>query len=181
MKKRRSTLASVLCAASLTFAITSGHAQRSDRIGKDRPTLRIVGSIIGFDAYSHLINQPESVAYEILLVRVDRILAGKENAKYIRVQYTYGPGEPALPSQIFDGGRQWRLLLSRDANYDLPLRELLYNGARDERGKDLPPILRLKRLPGAENEHLPPADTVIPCYAIRPGDPSKAVKLTAQE
>ena len=138
--------------------------------------LRIVGTVVGYDGSSHLLIHPESISYDILLIRVDKVLAGSERAKYIRLQYVYGPGEPALPEELFKGG-SWCFKISRDPDYDLPLQELLYTEAQAEAGKPLPPDIRLRRVQGMENEQLPLPDTVIPAYAMKPGDYKKSVLL----
>jgi len=159
----------------LFFAVAPAYAQRAGKARPDRPMLRIVGTVVGFDPYSNLLLGPESMLGHLLLVRIDKVLAGNEKSKYIRIHYQYFPGEPTLPQKIFEGGTQWCFWIKREPYDDQPLREFLYTEARDESGKVLPPDVRMERVPGMENEQLPPENTIIPEYDIKPGNPSKAV------
>ncbi len=134
------------------------------------PKLKIIGTVIGYDgSVSRSLGVAEGMKYEILLVRVDKVLKGKEKSKYIRINYVYGYDIPPLPDEIFDGVKQWSFELKRDTDYDDPLREMLYVRAEDEKGKELPPVPVLARVPGAENEKLPTEDTIIPAYKLIPG------------
>ena len=134
------------------------------------PKLKIIGTIIDYDgSVSRALGTAEGVKYEILLVRVDKVLNGKEKSNYIRVNYVYGYDIPPLPDEIFKGIKQWSFELKRDTDYDAPLREMLYVEAKDENGKELPPVPVLVRVPGAENEKLPTEDTIIPTYKLISG------------
>jgi hypothetical protein len=161
--------------AILFFANAPAYAQGAVKARADRPMLRVVGTVVGFDPSSNLVLGFESLRGDLLLVRVDKVLAGKEKAKYIKIHYQYFPGEPPLPRKMFEHKTQWCFWIKREPYDDYPLRQLLYTEARDESGKVLPPDVRMERVPGMENEQLPPENTILPAYEIRSGNFSTSV------
>lgn len=150
-------MALVLLAGVVCFSKPQGKKQK----------VKIIGTVI---AYAHSLTQLAKLtsvpAEEMLIVRVDKGSAMKQQSPYIKVAYRYWHTEPAVPKEFFDSRKQWHFLLVRETRCDGPLRELLETKGKTERGEKVS-LPFLQRTTGAENLEIP-LDTTLPCYVLRP-------------
>ena len=119
-----------------------------------KPELVIVGWVVAYDERASLANITSAPQLQILIVRIAKRLAGREESRYLKVVYEYMQNEAKLPSEVFDGKTQWRFALMKTT-------------VQDQRCRS--PLQGLKRITGTGNEEVP-SETSLPCYALRSGD-----------
>ena len=125
---------------------------------RKRQSLRISGTVVGYDELISLANITSAPNAEILIVRVDALVKGNERARYIKVVYKFMQKEARLPSEVFEGDHRWRMTLTKADGGDQTCKG---------------PIQRLKRTPGGEAEQIPD-DVTLPCYILRPSALTRA-------
>ncbi len=128
--------------------------------------LVIVGTVAGYDQFLSLVNLTSAPQVQLLIVRVEKRIKGREESRYIKVIYKYGTDEPSLPEEIFNGKSQWRFTLTRDHSCDCSVREMQSKQIEGEGGAEAT-LPRLKRTNATEEI---PNNANLPCYALRPSD-----------
>jgi hypothetical protein len=154
-----------ISAVILLLLWSSAFAQRSGRTQH----LEIVGTVVAYDRLALANTSPEGVRYYV--VRVDKILKGREHARYIRAGLLYPAGELGLPEKLTEAkGRLCIRLTRMDPLHDGTLNEfkrmrlLKPNFDKGEEiGPEFPILIRLS---GAEKEPLP-IGRVLPTYKFR--------------
>ncbi|HEX6649013.1 MAG TPA: hypothetical protein VF075_05725 [Pyrinomonadaceae bacterium] len=136
--------------------------------GTDKDSmLTIVGPVIAYDRSVTRLTQLTFVPNtEVLIVRVDKLIKGKEQAHYLKVVYRYGTDEPSLAKEIFDSTSQWRFKLKRDRNCDSSVGQMKSVKIQTEEGEEV--TLSGLKFSG-QTEGLTD-DTNLPCYVLTPGD-----------
>lgn len=130
------------------------------------PTLTIVGPVIAYERSVTRLTQLTFVPNtEVLIVRVDKLIKGQEQAHYLKVVYRYGTDEPSLAREVFESRNQWRFKLKRDRNCDSSVGQMKPEKIQGKEGKDV----ILSGLKFTSTEGLPD-DTNLPCYELRPGN-----------
>ena len=133
--------------------------------GSKQPGLTIVGPVV---AYERSVLQLAQLTFvpnkEVVIVRVDKLLKGREPARYLKVVYNYGTDEPAFEKEIFDSRKQWRFRLKRDQSCDSSIGQMK---SVEPQSKEGPAVSGLKFT--SETDVLPD-ETSLPCYELKPGD-----------
>jgi hypothetical protein len=110
----KGSIACLLCLAIFHAAPLSARCKSRNK----RITVR--ASVIGIEVpESPWAGEFQSV--KILYLKIQRVLKGHEDAKYIRVAYGYNPSsgpENILPEEMFDGKSAWEFHLSRSDTFD---------------------------------------------------------------
>ena len=92
----------------------------SSAFGQQHKKLVVIAHVIG-------VEQPERdwpMEYEsvkIFYLRIEKVLSGKTNSKYIRVAYGYNPSSSPqyiLPKEMFEGKNRWKFELSEYKEFD---------------------------------------------------------------
>jgi hypothetical protein len=129
--------------------------------------LTIVGPVIAYERSVTRLAQLTFVPNtEVLIVRVDKLIKGQEQAHYLKVVYRYGTDEPSLAKEVFDGRSQWRFTLQRDRNCDSAIGQMKSVKTQTKEGEEV--TLSGLKFTG-ETEGLPD-DTNLPCYVLKPGN-----------
>src|ERR1044071_5529669 len=73
--------------------------------GKNKQSrLMIVGLVIAYEISVTRLAQLTFVPNrEVVIVRVDKLIKGREEARYLKIVYTAGTDQPSLSKEIFDG------------------------------------------------------------------------------
>jgi hypothetical protein len=119
--------------------------------------LIVTGVPVGCDALAPLANLTFGIQIEILIVRVERSISGKERSHYLKVVYQHLHGQPDLPREIYERQSLWQFALTRASKDD---------GSCTGTLSDITPM------PGTQPERFPRDDS-IPCYVLRPGQLQK--------
>lgn len=131
--------------------------------------LKTAGTVVAYDLPISGLAMLTSVPMEqFLIVRIDRPINRKQEARYIKVSYRRWFNEPELPTGVLDGRSKWRFAVTRDRSCDGPVRELRSIKSKTKDGKEVI-LQRLRQTSGAEKEELPD-DRILPCYLLLPGD-----------
>ena len=146
---------SLLSAAFLLVSISIS-AQNN---GSRKVTIR--GTIVAYDLGLQLAN---GRCRQTLIVQTKRPINGEE---YIIVRYE-GFCAEVIPEQKLESAQYWRFALTRDADCDQRLDDLLYITSMSPTGKKLQ-YPRLRLMPGTESERIP-SDKKLPCHIVRPSD-----------
>jgi len=129
--------------------------------------LTIVGPVVAYETSVTRLAQLTFVPHtEVLIVRVDKLIKGHEQAHYLKVIYRYGTDEPSLAKEVFDGRSQWSFTLKRDRNCDSSVGQMKSVRMRTKEGEEVTLSgLKFTR----ETEGLTD-DTNLPCYVLKPGN-----------
>lgn len=129
--------------------------------------LTIVGPIVAYERSVTRLAQLTFVPNtEVLIVRVDKLIKGQEQAPYLKVVYRYGTDEPSLAKEVFDGRSQWRFTLKRDRNCDSSVGQMKSVKTQTKEGEEV--TLSGLKFTG-ETEGLTD-DINLPCYVLKPGN-----------
>jgi hypothetical protein len=112
---------------------------------------------VRYDALAPLANLTFGTQIEVLIIRVQKLITGREPSKYLKVVYQHLHGQPDLPREIYERQSLWRLALTKASKDDVSC-----NG----------PLSELTPTPGTQPEQLPD-DAGVPCYVLRPGQLQK--------
>jgi hypothetical protein len=137
-----------------------------DSMRSENKSLVVVGTVIAYDQLLPLINITSAPQSQVLLVRIEKRIKGRESAVYVKVVYEYGGDEPSLPKGIFDGKSQWRFLLKRDGRCDSSLREMKAGKPQSKEGEEV----TLPHLKFTDETEVLADDTNLPCYVLKPGN-----------
>jgi hypothetical protein len=116
---------------------------------------RIVAWTMTFEKQTDIPTRPFEA---FLLMSVEQLIEGRQEARYVRVHYKYSKTKPGLPTGDFPVNDQWKMLLMREPRCDGPLER--------PTGSLLPDLHRAK---GYESAKLPTEDN-LPCYVLNVGD-----------
>ncbi len=137
----------------------------SGSMRSEKKSLVVVGTVIAYDQLLPLTNITSAPQSQVLLVRIEKRIQGRESAGYVKIVYEYGADEPSLPKGIFDGKSQWRFLLKRDGRCDSSLREMKAAKSQTKEGEEV----TLPHLKFTDETERLPDDTILPCYVLKPG------------
>ena len=129
--------------------------------------LTIVGPVVAYERSVTRLAQLTFVPNtEVLIVRVDRLVKGQEQAPYLKVVYRYGTDEPSLAKEIFHSRSQWRFTLKRDSNCDSSVEQMKSVKTQIREGEEIV----LSGLQFTDETERLTDDTRLPCYVLRPGN-----------
>lgn len=129
--------------------------------------LTIVGPVVAYERSVTRLAQLTFVPNtEVLIVRVDKLIKGQQQAHYLKVVYRYGSDEPSLAKEVFDGRSQWRFTLKRDHKCDSSVGQMKSVKTQTKEGEEV--TLSGLKFTG-ETEGLAD-DTSLPCYVLKPGN-----------
>lgn len=144
----------------LCLFIDSRVADASSPKGSD---LKLVGTVVAVEElYGHIYSS-EKINTSYLIVRVDRIIKGQENSRYILISYKWRLKDKLDP--FSKRATQWELNLTKTKGCPKMLRELQYVEFGLE-GTTTGIMPRFRRTWGVEFELLP-FDIPLPCYESR--------------
>ena len=126
----------------------------------------VIGTVIAYDQLVPLTNITSAPQSQLLLVRIERRIKGRETARYIKVVYKYGVDEASLPETVFDGKSRWRFILKRDRSCDSSVGQMkAAKHETKERDEVMLPHLKFtSETKGLED------NTNLPCYVLKPGN-----------
>lgn len=132
-----------------------------------RHDLIVLGRVVAYDQLSSLMDITTAPRLEVVIVRIDKRIQGREDSRYVQVRYRHLGDDTRLPSEVFDSKNRWRFVLVRDNSCDASFRVLQHTKVKpaDETEISLP---HFKPTVGAETEEIP-LDQTLPCYLLRPG------------
>lgn len=154
-----STIVMLLVISTASAVSISGKRQK-------RHKLVITGRVVAYNQLISLSNITSAPRLEVLLVRVETRIKGREDSRFIKVNYKYMGDDMKLPIEVFDSKSKWRFALLRDTTCDGSLRSLQETKPKAETEISLP---HFKSTAGAETEEIP-LDANIPCYELQHGD-----------
>ena len=134
-------------------------------------SLKIVGAVVAYNQVAALVNITDAPQQQVLVVRADKALSGKEAGQYLKVIYKYGANEASLPDEVFNGKSRWQFNLTRDCGCDSSLAE---GQSKSENEIALPMWKQT-----VEGEELP-QNVKLPCYVLRPKGLTAVSKKSAK-
>ena len=156
---KKNTIIGSLVAA-LLITVSSQVSAGNDR----EPDLVIVGTVVAYDPMSSLHLLTSAPNAQLIVVRIDNIIEGHEESRYVKVVHRALYSTRNLPPEIFDGNRRWRFDFIKDCRCDGALsrsrsdaQEVTDEGVLLDSG--------IERTAGAEAEPLS-MDAILPCYEI---------------
>ncbi|HEX8286725.1 MAG TPA: hypothetical protein VF556_01940 [Pyrinomonadaceae bacterium] len=160
------TKGSIFSLATLVFCSSFAIAQVAEPIPDvKKKNIKIVGKVVGFDSLAALSNITYAPQSQLLILRIDNLLKGKEKARHIKIVYEYFSTEAAYLSELLsDKNQKWKLNIARDASCDSTLKESKYSKSYSIDNKEELLINRLKDVDGLENI---PENTKLPCYILK--------------
>jgi hypothetical protein len=154
------------CILLLGFVVASAAASSHERRG-DRMT--VVGRVIARDTYLGLAGPLTSSAnLEVLVFVVEppaKEPARRASREFLKVKYEFRWDQPALPRRLLEGISVWKLSLVREESCD----QVVQPGTFSTKSRDLPKASTFLLTAGSEHE-LPPVNSRLACYVLRPGD-----------
>jgi hypothetical protein len=124
---------------------------------------RVVATYVTFVDLVRLTDLPN---VETLIVRIERVIKGKQQSRFIKIRYQCWEGEPSLPDSILDSTKRLRFSLSRDHSCDSSLGKMKGAKPATQKGAEVAfPYFKFT----SETEGLTD-DTNLPCYVLKPGD-----------
>jgi hypothetical protein len=135
-------------------------------VSHPQKTMTTIVTVIGYDRLAEAGNLTSAPQSQLLIARVDKILKGKEKAKYIKIIYEYFSSEEThLKALLSDEKHQWKFVLSRNKRCDSTLKEAKYaKGIALDGAKEIMPVLLLKDVGGLEAIS---ESTNLPCYSLK--------------
>ena len=130
-------------------------------------TLTIVGPVVAYEISVTRLAQLTFVPNtEVIIVRMDKLIKGQEQAHYLKVVYRYGTDEPSLAKEVFHGRSQWRFTLKRDRNCDSSVEQMksVRTQPKEEEEVTLSGLKFTRETEGLTD------DTKLPCYVLKPGN-----------
>ena len=127
--------------------------------------LTIVGPVVAYErSLTALVQLTFVPNTEVLIVRVDKLIKGKEQAHYLKVVYRYGTDEPSLTKEVLDSSSQWRFRLKRDHNCDSSVGQMKSVKTPEEEEVTFLGLKFTGKTEGLTD------DTNLPCYLLEPGN-----------
>ena len=103
---------------------------------------------------------------QLLLLRVNRLIKGNEDSRYIAVRYHFGGYDQPLKGADLQKGTLRRFSLTRDRDCDTALSDFIYIKQVTTTGEDAGRVLRLKLL--SKDVTALREDMIVPCYDLFP-------------
>ena len=126
--------------------------------------LRVKGTIVGFDSLASAGNITYAPQSQLLVVRINKTISGREQSRYIIVVYEYFASEDKfLPDLVSGNKKRWEFMLSRRASCDNPLMKIRYAKGFSLDGKEIFKVLRLEDTGGLDDI---PESKILPCYEV---------------
>lgn len=128
--------------------------------------VRFEGEIVAFDRFNSLLNVTHVPPTQLFLMKISRVVKGKENANYIFVKQRNYDDETSLLKAINAGKYRFTMNLTREPDCDSSLKGLdkIRIAGRVENSKDFPRIEWLR------SDLNIPVDVRFPCYALNGKD-----------
>lgn len=141
---------------------------RSGQVDCSKLPLTVEARIIGYDQilpFGLITTAPKS---QILILNVERLVAGKEQSPYLVVVYRFGLAESALPDKVLEGNETWKFTLNTNV-LDKSCDDVQLNDstAVPETEKNEINLPRWKFISEASR---PPLNARLPCYVMDPQD-----------
>lgn len=162
MMKRHMRLIAVALIVFTGLSVSVGEGKQAEE------QLKITGKVVAYDPSTSLISLTSAPKLEILVVRIEERVKGREESRYVKVLYKHMENNPTLPERVFDGKSLWSFALRREPSCDGPMKALPSLRSHTGDGSDMP-LPRLKRTLGAESEKITD-ETNLPCYSLRSSD-----------
>lgn len=159
MRKTIPIIINLLWAGSLfCLSATEPSAYKLDEV-------RLRGTIVGFDSLASSGNITYAPQSQLLIVRINKMISGREQSRYIIVIYEYFASEDRfLPDLISGRQKRWEFVLSRRTSCDNPLAKIRYAKGFSLEGKEIFKVLRLEDNGGLDDV---PDSKILPCYEVR--------------
>ena len=128
--------------------------------------LKINGRVVGYDQSISLTGLTSSPKIDVLIVHIEKIIKGHEEANYIKVLREYWKDDLSLSKDLTNGKKEWTFLLTKEQGCDGSLREMQSPSKKPSERTEIQ-VPRYKPSTGAEAEKIP-EDLKLPCYRVRP-------------
>lgn len=173
----------------LFFVNLFNQIARSQEVSKPGK-IKVEGNVVAIDALAPMEGLTFGMQQEIFIFRIEKLIQGNEDSRYIKVKYVYYSNASPLVSGLLKGGvNKWKIKLERDQNCDSNLEEMSFSksyvveninkemlekmvekmadgsDASVDGVKEGPKILRLKDTGGLADV---PKSRKIPCYILKP-------------
>jgi hypothetical protein len=153
---------SLICLILIALCCDPTNAQS---VSDKKRKIKIIGTVIGFDSFAATGNLTFAPQSQLLIVRIDKSLKGKEKAQYIKIIYEYFSSEDTfLPNLISSEKKQWKFNLVKENSCDSSLQEVKYGKSTSLDGKEEIKFLRLKDIGGLKNIS---ESIELPCYILK--------------
>lgn len=122
----------------------------SDTYGQDtEQEIKIVGRVIAYDDFINITGAPQ---LQHLIVKVSKLLDGREQSTFLRVVYQALHGQSGLPKEVGSSQSQWLFTLKRATDDDEVCKESVKGWIRTKPKTD-------QAVPDFEK---------LPCYLLSP-------------
>lgn len=125
------------------------------------------GRVIARDAYVGLARMSSVTNVSILIVRLEKVPQKAGVARFVKVRYEDYAGQHPLPSDLIEGKSPWRFSLRRDRSCDEVVSQGLF--VVQNSSKELPKPGTYIVVKSADQKDLPPTNSTLPCFILRPG------------
>jgi hypothetical protein len=125
------------------------------------------GRVIARDAYNGLARLSSVTNVSTFIVRVDKAPGGTKSPGFVKVRYEDYADQRPLPPDLLEGKSSWRFSLRRNRSCDLVVSEGLFVAHKDS--NELPKPDTFILISSADQKTLPPLNSTIPCFVLRPG------------
>jgi hypothetical protein len=150
----------VVLATAAFLIVNASIVARSGRIEKET----ITGSVVAYDIGLELAN---GSCRQTLIVRTENGINRDQDNQYLIVLFETSCMR-LIPERALKAGPQWRFSVTRNADCDQLLDDLLLIKNMSPTG-GIYQIPRVRRVAGSEKEKIP-ADRKLPCYALGSGE-----------
>lgn len=87
-------------------------------LAQSKEELRAIGRVVGFDRFASLTNITSAPQSQTIILKLDKILKGRQSRSYVVVVYDSWKGKPSLPEEMFNGKSKWKFYLTRKESCD---------------------------------------------------------------
>jgi hypothetical protein len=87
-------------------------------LAQKKEKLKATGEVVGFDRFASLTNITSAPQSRTLIVKLNKLIKGKQSHPYTIVVYKSWGGEPLLPEEMFNGKSKWKFKLTSENSCD---------------------------------------------------------------
>jgi hypothetical protein len=136
------------------------------------------GRVIARDAYVGLPRMSSVTNISIFIVRVDDAQRGTKSPRFLKVRYEDYADQRPLPGDLLEGKSSWRFSLQRNRSCDQVVSQDLIVSQKSP--KELPQPDTFVFVQSADQKDMPPINSKLPCFILRPGGVKPINSQTAQ-
>lgn len=129
--------------------------------------IKLSGTVVAFEQSPWHISKLTSVEKsEVMIVRVNKVIKGKEQSKYIKVIYRYLSEKNALPEKVFSSDNEWNFALTRNSSCDNSIAKTYPKSQRNDviAGDDSAMIYLVPT--GSHDKNIL-TEQILPCYSLK--------------